>query len=92
MTVNAATAVGLKPEVRGWLRHIWRKATTDDDWSRSGEPRPWWDRKSMAPMLSFPRFDLSESSYAFLLLARKTPACREAYTHVLDRLLRRHTT
>ena len=43
-------------------------------------------------MLSFPRFDLSESSYAFLLLARKTPAWREVYTQILDELLRRHTT
>ena len=89
---TAPTATGLKPEVRGWLRHIWRKATTEDDWSRSGEPHPWWDRYSAPPMLSFPRFDLSESSYAFLLLARKTPAWREVYTDILDRLLRRHTT
>ena len=89
---TASGAAGLKPEVRGWLRHIWRKATTEDDWSRSGTPHPWWDRYSLAPMLSFPRFDLSESSYAFLLLARKTPAWREVYTEVLDRLLRRHTT
>jgi len=82
----------LSPEVRGWLRHLWRKATTPDDWSRGGEPHPWWDRKSMEPMLSFPRFDLSESSYAFLLLAKKTPAWREVYTQILDELLRRHTT
>lgn len=82
----------LKPEVRGWLRHLWRKAITPDDWTRNGEPHPWWDRKSLAPMLSFPRFDLSESSYAFLLLARKTPAWREVYTKILDELIRRHTT
>ena len=82
----------LKPEVRGFLRHIWRKAMTPDDWSRSGKPHPWWDDKSLAPMLSFPRFDLSESSYAFLLLARKTPAWREVYTKILDELIRRHTT
>ena len=82
----------LKPEVRGWLRHLWRKAMTPDDWSRGGEPHPWWDRYSLKPMLSFPRFDLSESSYAFLLLARKTPAWREVYTRILDELLRRHTT
>ncbi len=82
----------LKPEVRGWLRHLWRKAMTPDDWSRGGEPHPWWDRYSLAPMLSFPRFDLSESSYAFLLLTRKTPAWREVYTQILDELIRRHTT
>ena len=82
----------LKPEVRGWIRHLWRKAMTPDDWSRNGEPRPWWDGKSLAPMLSFPRFDLSESSYGLLLLARKTPAWREVYTKILDELIRRHTT
>jgi hypothetical protein len=43
-------------------------------------------------MLSFPRFDLSESSYGLLLLARKTPAWREVYTQILDELIRRHTT
>ena len=82
----------LKPEVRGWVRHLWRKAMTPDDWSRSGEPHPWWDDKSLAPMLSFARFDLSESSYGLLLLARKTPAWREVYTKILDELIRRHTT
>lgn len=87
-----SAAPRLKPEVRGWLRHLWRKAMTRDDWSRGGEPHPWWDRYSLKPMLSFPRFDLSESSYAFLLLARKTPAWREVYTRILDELLRRHTT
>ena len=89
---TAAKATGIKPEVRGWLRHVWRKATTEDDWSRGGTPHPWWDRYSAPPMLSYPRFDLSESSYAFLLLARRTPAWREVYTEILDRLLRRHTT
>jgi len=43
-------------------------------------------------MLSFPRFDLSESSYALLLMGRKTPAWREVYTTILDELVRRHTT
>ncbi|HEV7733520.1 MAG TPA: hypothetical protein VGR62_15240 [Candidatus Binatia bacterium] len=86
------SAPRLKPEVRGWLRHLWRKAMTPDDWSRAGRPHPWWDDRSLAPMLSFARFDLSESSYGLLLLGRKTPAWREAYTKILDELLRRHTT
>ena len=43
-------------------------------------------------MLSFPRFDLSESTYALLLMARKTPAWREVYTKILDELILRHTT
>ena len=82
----------LNAEVRGWVRHLWRKATTPDDWSRAGSPHPWWDDKSVPPLLSFARFDLSESSYGLLLLARKTPAWREVYTTILDQLLRRHTT
>ena len=82
----------LNEQTRGWLRHLWRKATTEDDWSREGDPHPWWDRYSLEPMLSFPRFDLSESSYALLLMGRKTPAWREVYTRILDELVRRHTT
>ena len=82
----------LNERTRGWLRHLWRKATTEDDWSSSGEPHPWWDKYSLEPMLSFPRFDLSESSYALLLMGRKTPAWREVYTRILDELVRRHTT
>jgi hypothetical protein len=82
----------LNERTRGWLRHLWRKATTEDDWSSTGDPHPWWDRYSLEPMLSFPRFDLSESSYALLLMGRKTPAWREVYTRILDELVRRHTT
>jgi hypothetical protein len=65
---------------------------TPDDWSRDGEPHPWWDQYSLEPMLSFPRFDLSESTYGLLLMARKTPAWREVYTQILDALILRHTT
>jgi hypothetical protein len=81
----------LNERSRGWLRHLWRKATTPDDWSRLGEPHPWWDRYTMEPMLSFPRFDLEESSYAVAMMADVTPAWREVYTRILDELLRRHT-
>ena len=82
----------LNERVRGWLRHLWRKAMTPDDWSPEGEPHAWWDQYSLEPMLSFPRFDLSESSYGLLLMARKTPAWREIYTKILDELILRHTT
>lgn len=82
----------LNEQTRGWLRHLWRKATTEDDWSIAGEPHPWWDQYSVPPMLAFPRFDLSESSYALLLMGRRTPAWREVYTRILDELVRRHTT
>ena len=38
----------------GWLRHIWDKATTKDDWSINGDPLPWWDKPSTSPMCAFP--------------------------------------
>ncbi len=82
----------LNERVQGWLCHLWRKAMTPDDWTREGEPHPWWDSYSVEPMLSFARFDLSESSYGLLLMAGKTPAWREVYTQILDELIRRHTT
>ncbi|MFT5173883.1 MAG: hypothetical protein ACI8W7_002067 [Gammaproteobacteria bacterium] len=82
----------LSQRSRGWLRHLWRKAMTKDDWSQNGEPLPWWDQSSVEPMLSFPRFDLSESSYALLFMANRTPAWREVYTQILDKLIERHTT
>jgi hypothetical protein len=43
-------------------------------------------------MLNFPRFDLSESSYPLALMADITPAWREVYTQILDKLIERHTT
>ena len=70
---------------KGWLRFLWQKATTPDDWSYQGDeelpwgiklergpidftddgkgPHPWWDQYSSAPYLSYPRFDLTDSSY-----------------------------
>ena len=75
---------------RQWLRYQYRKCTTPDDWTINGNPHEWWDRYTSAPMLSFPRFDCSESSYFFLLLADKTPAWREVYTTCLDGLTQRH--
>jgi hypothetical protein len=82
----------LNPRARGWLRHLWDKATTADDWSPRGEPHPWWDRVSTEPMCSFPRFDLSESTYALIMMADQTPAWREVYTRIADELCLRHTT
>ncbi len=78
---------------RGWLRFLWEKATTPDDWSYGGEePHPWWDQYTTPPLLSYPRFDLSSSSYAMLLMADQTPAWREVYTRIMDELATRHTT
>ncbi|MEX0681969.1 MAG: hypothetical protein WD904_07025 [Dehalococcoidia bacterium] len=82
----------LNKRARGWLRHLYRKATTPDDWSAGGEPNKWWDQYSTPPMLNFPRFDLSESSYPLALMADITPAWREVYTEILDQLIERHTT
>jgi len=83
---------GLGPRARGWLRHIWDKATIADDWSSNGDPLPWWDRSTTAPMCTFPRFDLSETSYALALMADRTPAWREVYTRIADELVGRYTT
>lgn len=98
---------------KGWLRFLWQKATTPDDWSYTGDeqlpwgiklprgpldfsndgdgPHPWWDQYSGPPFLSYPRFDLSDSSYAVLLMADQTPAWREVYTRIMDELATRHT-
>jgi hypothetical protein len=75
----------------GWLRFIWDKATTPDDWSSGGEPHPWWDRSSTAPLCAIPRFDLAETAYILPLLADKTPAWREVYARIADELVGRHT-
>ena len=76
---------------RGWLRYLYRKATTPDDWSKEGRPHPHWDGVSNEPTLSWHRFDLIESSCAVALMADATPAWREIYSRVLDELIDRHT-
>lgn len=82
----------LSDRTRGWLRFVWDKATTADDWSSAGEPHAWWDRESTAPMCSFPRFDLGETAYILPVLVDQTPAWREVYTRIADELVGRHTT
>ncbi len=82
----------LDERARGWLRFIWDKATTPDDWSSHGEPHPWWDRYSTAPMCSLARFDLHETGYVLPVMCDVTPAWREAYTRIADGLVSRHTT
>ena len=76
----------------GWLRYLHRKATTADDWDREGRPHPHWDNITGAPMLSWHRFDLIDSSYAVALMADRTPAWREVYSEILDQLVTRHTS
>ena len=85
------TAVPLSDRSMGWLRYLHRKATTPDDWSRNGQPHPHWDDRSDAPMASWHRFDLVDSSYAVALMAQRTPAWREVYLGILDELVVRHT-
>ncbi len=82
----------LNPRTQGWLRFIWDKVTTEDDWSSSGEPLPWWDRTTTPPMCAFPRFDLTETSYALPLMVDQTPAWREVYTRIADELVGRYAT
>jgi len=82
----------LNDRARGWLRFLYDKATTDDDWTSEGAPHEWWDQSSTAPMCAFPRFDLSESTYALIMMADQTPAWREVYSRITDELCTRHTT
>jgi hypothetical protein len=80
----------LSERSRGWLRFLKRKATTPDDWNRGGRPSSLWDNRSGAPMTSWHRFDLIDSSYALALMADTTPAWRELYGAIFDELLTRY--
>jgi hypothetical protein len=82
----------LNKRTLGWLRFLWEKATTEDDWTSNGVPHPWWDRYTAPVVLSYGRFDLAYSSYALLLMADQTPAWREAYTRIADGLASRYPT
>jgi hypothetical protein len=81
----------LSARSQGWLRYLYRKATTPDSWDRDGHPHDHWDALSEAPMLSWHRFDLIDSCYAVALMADQTPAWREAYGVILDQLVTRYT-
>ncbi|MGC4084448.1 MAG: hypothetical protein QM736_20615 [Vicinamibacterales bacterium] len=76
----------------GWLRFLWEKATTPDDWSSVGVPHPWWDRYSAPVVLSYGRFDLSYSAYGIMMMADQTPAWREAYSRITDEFAKRYPT
>jgi hypothetical protein len=82
----------LNERARGWLRFLHRKAITPDDWSSTGEPHEWWDTLSYPPVANFHRFDLEMSSFAVPMMADATPAWREVYTDIMDKLLERHIT
>ena len=89
---TSTNSAGLNDRSLGWLRFIWDKATTEDDWSDQGEPHPWWDRYSEPPFCAFPRFDLAEMGYVLPMMLEATPAWREGYTRILDELARRYVT
>jgi hypothetical protein len=89
---NLSQFPGLSPRGAGWLRFLWEKATTRDDWSAAGIPHPWWDRYTAPVVLSYGRFDLSYSAYGLLLMADQTPAWREVYTRIADELASRYPT
>ena len=77
---------------RGWLRYMYRKATTEDNWDKEGQPHPHWDNISNEPPGSWHRMDLWASMYAMVLMADTTPAWREVYGRVLNELAFRHTS
>jgi len=89
---NVGDYPGLTPRGAGWLRFLWEKSTTQDDWSSNGVPHPWWDRYTLPVVLSYGRFDLSYSAYGLLLMADQTPAWREVYTRIADELTARYPT
>ncbi|MFN7915247.1 MAG: hypothetical protein U0Q55_07900 [Vicinamibacterales bacterium] len=82
----------LNQRALGWLRLLWEKAVTVDDWTSNGVPHPWWDRYTAPVVLSYGRFDLSYSAYGVLMMADQTPAWREAYTRITDEFAKRYPT
>ena len=76
---------------RGWLRYLYRKATTPDNWDKDGEPHAHWDNVTGPPTASWHRMDLRGSYGAIPLMADRTPAWREVYGRILDELIIRFT-
>jgi hypothetical protein len=76
----------------GWLRYMYRKALVNDDWSKTGHPSEMWDDKTGPPVSNFHRLDAVPSAYAIALMSDVTPAWREVYSVILDRLVERITS
>jgi len=88
--VTDTTGPILSDRALGWLRFLWDKATTRDDWSDQGVPHAWWDAYTSTPTCSFQRFDLSEMAYAAPMMMESTPAWREVYVRITDEILSRY--
>lgn len=76
---------------RGWLRYLYRKATTPDNWDKHGQPSEHWDDVTGEPRRSWHRWDLLATSFAAALMAGRTPAWREVYSRILDEIVWRFT-
>jgi hypothetical protein len=92
MSEHETDRLELSERARGWLRFMYRKALVDDDWSKEGQPSAVWDATTVSPLLNWHRFDAIESTYAIALMSDVTPAWREVYSQILDRLAERCTS
>ena len=45
---------------RGWLRYLFRKATTADNWDQHGQPHEHWDAITGEPMQTPPTHHLRQ--------------------------------
>ena len=43
MPVTVLGYPAISDRSRGWLRYMYRKATTEDNWDKEGHPHPHWD-------------------------------------------------
>jgi len=92
MSAHETNYLELSEKARGWLRYMYRKALLNDDWSKGGQPSEMWDAKTLPPISNWHRFDAVYSSYAIALMSDVTPAWREVYSAILDRLVERITS
>ena len=82
----------LNERARGWLRHLWDKATTQDDWSSAGPAAPLVGPRVERADVRVPALRLGESAYALPVMCEVTPAWREVYTRIAREFCERHMT
>ena len=93
MNGNETNYPELSERACGWLRYMYRKALVNDDWSKNGHPSEMWDGKTMPPLCSTGIASMRLiRSYAIALMSDVTPAWREVYSVILDRLVERITS